>query len=130
MSQKVYFSGQKIRKGIPFRIFCPEKYTFWDKIAALSQQQLDVLDYTEHVRYVVGTKTAYRFLLFRVVEVQRTCEATATPTTEGASLSEIYDTDPARPEDIISNNKRSPIQESAYCGLSFWKRAGAKTKVF
>ncbi len=30
------------------------------------------------------------FLLFRVVEIHRICEATATPATEGASLSEFY----------------------------------------
>ncbi len=30
------------------------------------------------------------FLLFRVVEIHRICEATATPVTEGASLSEFY----------------------------------------
>ncbi len=39
------------------------------------------------------------FLLFRVVEVHRTCEATATPVMEGASLSEIF-------EQKYSNNKR------------------------
>ena len=37
------------------------------------------------------------FLLFRVVEVQRTYEATATPETEGANLSEY------------SNNKRIDV---------------------
>ena len=31
------------------------------------------------------------FLLFRVAEVHRTCETTATPLKEGASLSEIFE---------------------------------------
>ena len=33
-------------------------------------------------------KLIFAFLLFRVVEIHRICEATATPETEGANLSE------------------------------------------
>ncbi len=42
------------------------------------------------------------FLLFRVVEIHRICEATATPVTEGASLSEFY-----------LNNKRIGTRDSS-----------------
>ncbi len=34
---------------------------------------------------------SYSFLLFRVMEIHRICEVTATPETEGASLSEEFE---------------------------------------
>ena len=37
---------------------------------------------------VLSVQVNSAFLLFRVVEIQRICEATATPETEGANLSE------------------------------------------
>lgn len=49
------------------------------------------------------------FLLFRVVEIQRICEATATPETEGANLSESTRTIRGFDE------KLSPLSSGFFC---------------
>lgn len=59
-------------------------------------------------------KNCIFFLLFRVVEIHRICEATATPATEGANLSEYY-----------LNNKRIRTRNSSplfVSGLLFCKK--------
>ncbi len=47
---------------------------------------LDIYNKREYYAYV--EKTIFDFLLFRVMEIQRICEVTATPLMEGANLSE------------------------------------------
>lgn len=56
--------------------------------------------------YLLQFHTKSAIPLFRVVEVQRTCEATATPFREGANLSEI------------SNNKRMRYES---IGVRLWR---------
>ena len=76
-------------------------------------------DFSEHARMCTVT-TLYRqgFLLFRVVEIQRVEEATATPVTEGASLSEQ------------SNNKGIDFELAASpLGLTFFMWQGTRFSV-
>ena len=47
---------------------------------------LDIYNKREYYPYV--EKIIFDFLLFRVMEIQRICEVTATPLMEGANLSE------------------------------------------
>ena len=47
---------------------------------------LDICKEREYYPYV--EKIIFNFLLFRVMEIQRICEVTATPLMEGANLSE------------------------------------------
>ena len=99
-----------------------EPSAVWQAVRFVSLSKIFLLTNVEKGRNLLVIRQSiiqsYSFLLFRVMEIHRICEVTATPGQEGANLSEEFE----QSEDMISITKKL----SAYYQADFFMQTPAK----